>query len=54
MVCEACEVIVGGPEDLLRLDFEFLFFARDEGDDVVDDVHTADAGIAGSGYLMSV
>ena len=33
-------------EDLERLPLELFFFARDEGDDVVEDVEGRDAGVA--------
>ena len=48
VIREACEVVVRGSEDLPRLDLELLFLPGDERDYIVDNVHTADAGIARS------
>lgn len=48
-VIESRTVGIDRAEDLLRFRLQFVFLARDVGDDVVEDVHAADAGISGSG-----
>ena len=38
-----------GTQDLARLVLELILLARDEGHDVIEDVHGADARVSGSG-----
>ena len=40
--------VVDPAEDLPRFLLQFVFLAGDEGDDVVDDVHTTHARVAGA------
>lgn len=49
LVFECGEVSVDGAENLACFRLHFAFFAGDEGNCVVGDVHAADAWIAGSG-----
>ena len=49
LVGKGGQVWVEGSEDLLGFGFKFIFFAGDVGDDVVEDVHGGDAGVAGAG-----
>lgn len=48
LVLETGDFGVDLAENLLGFGFELVFLARDEGDDVVDDVHAADTGVAGA------
>ena len=46
LFCESCRGRIEATKNLLRFYFQFLFFAGDIWNDVIDDVHAADARVS--------